>query len=189
MINVLVVSGHPNLKESHCNQFILDEYKKNIPNVIIHKLDEYDYKIDVKKEQEALLKADIIIFQFPFYWYGVPGILKLWIDEVFTHGFAYGGSGNKLHGKHLLLGVTIGGQAESYNPNGYNHFNIDELCKPLEQTASLCGMIYHTPIREHGMMYIEGVKNYNTLEEVQTRAKQLSKKVLLKVKALSEKLN
>ena len=77
MKNVLVISGHPNLKRSYANITILDELQKLIPNVEIRKLDELypDYKFDIEAEQSALLKADVIVFQFPTYWYSCPGIM------------------------------------------------------------------------------------------------------------------
>ena len=45
---------------------------------------------DVRAEQEKLLWADTIIFQFPLWWYAMPAILKGWVDRVFTYHFAYG---------------------------------------------------------------------------------------------------
>ena len=44
--------------------------------------------------QVALVAADTIVFQFPFYWYSVPPLLKEWIDLVLEHGFAYGLEGD-----------------------------------------------------------------------------------------------
>ena len=41
-----------------------------------------DYKIDVSAEQEALLRHDTIILQYPMFWFNMPAILKLWFDEV-----------------------------------------------------------------------------------------------------------
>nr|WP_230544290.1 NAD(P)H-dependent oxidoreductase [Escherichia coli] len=32
-------------------------------------------------------------------WYSIPPLLKLWIDKVFSHGWAYGHGGTALHGK------------------------------------------------------------------------------------------
>ena len=49
-----------------------------------------DGKIDVKAEQEKLLKADTIIFQFPMFWFKSPYLLSKWTEDVFAHGFAYG---------------------------------------------------------------------------------------------------
>lgn len=49
-------------------------------------------------------------------WYSIPPLLKLWIDKVLSHGWAYGHGGKALHGKHLLWAVTTGG--------GESHFEI-----------------------------------------------------------------
>jgi putative NADPH-quinone reductase len=86
MKKVLIVSGHPDIKNSLANKAIFKDLE-NVENISINNLaNKYpDYKIDVEKEQELLLSHDIIIFQFPFYWYSVPGIMKKWMDDVFTY--------------------------------------------------------------------------------------------------------
>src|SRR5690606_20152940 len=43
---------------------------------------------DVRAEQEKLLWADTVIFQFPLWWYTMPAILKGWFDRVFKIGRA-----------------------------------------------------------------------------------------------------
>lgn len=65
-----------------------------------------DFNIDIAAEQEALSRADLIVWQHPMQWYSIPPLLKLWIDKVFSHGWAYGHGGTALHGKHLLWAVT-----------------------------------------------------------------------------------
>lgn len=45
---------------------------------------------DVKAEIEKLLWADLLILQFPLWWFTMPAILKGWVDRVFAYGFAYG---------------------------------------------------------------------------------------------------
>ncbi|GLX85141.1 hypothetical protein tloyanaT_13930 [Thalassotalea loyana] len=171
MNNVLVISGHPNLSESNTNQVILNTLETELAGVEIRALDSLypDYNIDIEAEQTALLNADIVVLQFPFYWYSVPALLKKWIDDVFSYGFAYGSEGNKLQNKDFILSLTIGGPEEAYSPLGYNHFPIAQLLQPLEQTAYLAGMKFHKPVYSHGMVYIPGV--YNELEEVQAKAK------------------
>ena len=32
-----------------------------------------------------------MIWQFPLWWFGLPAILKGWVDRVFAMGWAYGG--------------------------------------------------------------------------------------------------
>jgi len=172
MSKVLVLSGHPNLAQSFANKTILTELESSRLDLTIRRLDGLyrDLTDDVATEQKALLEADTLVLQFPFHWYSVPALLKNWIDKVLGFNFAYGPEGDKLKGKNFILSFTIGGPAESYQPLGYNHFNIEELIKPLQQTAYLAQMNYLPPVYTHSMIYIPGV--YNTEEEVVGRAKE-----------------
>jgi putative NADPH-quinone reductase len=83
---------------------------------------------DIAAEQEKLLWADTVIFQFPLWWFSMPAIMKGWIDRVYAWGFAYGvGEHSDRHwgdrygegtfvGKRAMLIVTAGGWAEHYSP-------------------------------------------------------------------------
>lgn len=98
---------------------------------------------DVAAEQAKLLAADAVILQFPLWWYGVPAILKGWIERVYAFGFAYGyrngsnefrfGDGI-LKGKRALVNVQAGGPAVDYGPRGING-PIDQLLFPLTHGA------------------------------------------------------
>ncbi|CAO2609852.1 NAD(P)H dehydrogenase [quinone] 1 [Lemmus lemmus] len=44
---------------------------------------------DIVTEQKKLEAADLLIFQFPLYWFGVPAIMKGWFERVFVKEFAY----------------------------------------------------------------------------------------------------
>ncbi|WP_095497881.1 NAD(P)H-dependent oxidoreductase [Paraferrimonas haliotis] len=186
MSKVVVISGHPNLESSNCNTQILASLEKNISDIEVRRLDQIapNYQFDVAAEQQALLSADVVVLQFPFYWYSVPALLKKWIDDVFAYDFAYGSKGDKLQGKQLFLSFTIGGPEESYQPLGYNHFSIDELIKPLQQTAYLAGMTFHKPVYTHRMVYIPGV--YNTLEEVESRANEHSERLIAAINEVTQ---
>jgi NAD(P)H dehydrogenase (quinone) len=104
---------------------------------------------DVKAEIEKLLWADVLILQFPLWWFAMPAILKGWVDRVFAYGFAYGvgdhnderwgdryGEGT-LAGKRAMLIVTAGGWAEHYAARGVNG-PIDELLFPINH-----GILYY----------------------------------------------
>ncbi|GGA71723.1 hypothetical protein GCM10011369_11900 [Neiella marina] len=184
MSQVVVISGHPQLESSYTNKVILQQLSNEITDVEIRRLDMLypDYQIDVAAEQQALQQADVIVLQFPFYWYSVPALLKKWIDDVFSFNFAYGPEGDKLKGKDFILSFTIGGPEEAYTPTGYNHFRIEELMKPLEQTAYLAKMNYQAPIYTHGMVYIPDV--YNTQEQVESRAASHANKLLSVIEQL-----
>lgn len=151
----LIIFSHPKPEKSLANKTILTALSGAAEVRTLIELYP-EYRIDVRAEQEALLKADLIILQFPFYWYSVPAILKLWFDEVFEYGFAYGSSGDKLKGKKLLLSFTTGGPKEAYSKEGYNHYEIEELLTPLIQTANLAGMTFLPPLYTHSMVYIPG---------------------------------
>jgi NAD(P)H dehydrogenase (quinone) len=97
---------------------------------------------DVKAEQEKLLWADVLILQFPLWWFSMPAILKGWVDRVFAYGFAYGvgehsdkrwgdryGEGTFV-GKRAMLIVTTGGWKEHYSARGVNG-PIEDLLFPI----------------------------------------------------------
>ncbi|XP_077911756.1 ribosyldihydronicotinamide dehydrogenase [quinone] isoform X2 [Halichoerus grypus] len=44
---------------------------------------------DITDEQKKVQEADLVIFQFPLYWFGMPAILKGWMDRVLCQGFAF----------------------------------------------------------------------------------------------------
>jgi len=177
MKNTLIVLAHPNFETRSIANKMIVEAVKTIPGVRLKDLYREcpSFHFQVEAEQKALLAADSIIFQFPFYWYSMPGILKEWMDQVLTYGFAYGSTGDKLKGKAFVASVTIGGPEDSYRPDGYNHFPVADLLKPLEQMTNLTGMVHHPPIVSHGMIYIPGV--YNTKEEVEQRARDHARRL------------
>ncbi|MDT7783867.1 MAG: hypothetical protein QOF58_2286 [Pseudonocardiales bacterium] len=108
---------------------------------------------DVRAEQEKLLWSDMIIFQFPLWWYSMPAIMKGWVDRVFTHRFAYGVGehsatryGNRfgegtLAGRRALLSVTAGGAESHYAARGING-PMEDLLFPIH----------------HGILYNPGVE-------------------------------
>jgi len=173
-----IIMGHPTPESSLANKTIIEKVEKELENVEIRKLGELypDYQIDVEAEQQVLLESDVIVLQFPFYWYSVPAILKQWIDSVFAYNFAYGREGDKLKGKAFIVSTTVGGPQEAYHPTGYNHFRMGDLLRPLEQTAYLAQMDFRTPVIGHGMIFVPGV--YNTQEEVIDRATRQAERLL-----------
>jgi glutathione-regulated potassium-efflux system ancillary protein KefF len=80
----------------------------------------------------------------------MPPLMKLWLDEVFAFGWAYGPGGEALRGKDLWLVASTGGPEQSYRPDGYNRYFFDAFLHPYEQTAALVGMRWLPPLVLHG---------------------------------------
>ncbi|MBM7649793.1 putative NADPH-quinone reductase [Bacillus ectoiniformans] len=143
MNKILMIVAHPNKEDSRINKKWTEAFR-NKENITVHELyKEYpDEKINVEKEQKLVEQHDTIIFQFPFYWYSSPPLLKKWQDEVLTYGWAYGRDGTKLHGKSFMLAISTGSSDTAYRAGGKNEFSINELTKPFQAMNNLVGMKY-----------------------------------------------
>ena len=158
MAKVLIISGHPNLKVSVANKAILEALEKVFPDAEIRKLDELypNYKIEVAAEQAALEKADVIIFQFPFMWYSAPALLKLYIEEVFLQGWAYGLNVETLKDKKLIISFTTGAPEKFYKKDSILKHEPPEFNYCLEMVASRCHMKLQPMIYNCAMSYMGG---------------------------------
>jgi glutathione-regulated potassium-efflux system ancillary protein KefF len=148
---IYVVAAHPNLKTSRVNRLLL-QAATELPHVQVCDLFAAypDYHIDIATEQARLKAAQLVVLVHPVFWYSMPALLKLWVDDVLTHGWAHGAGGNALRGKDLWLVATTGGPQDSYQPKGYNRFDFDAFLPPYDQTAALCGMRFLKPLILHG---------------------------------------
>ena len=152
-MKTLVLTAHPDLGKSRINRAwfeALSEAEAVTTRDLTAKGGP-KMRFDITTEQELLLSHDRIVFQFPFYWYSAPPVMKAWMDQVLSYGFAYGPGGDKLKGREFLILVSTGGPDDSYHAGGYNNFSMDELLKPFQQTANLTGMTYLRPFVAHGM--------------------------------------
>lgn len=146
MSKLIVYYAHPGHKFSHANAAMARAASQVAGITFVDLYRDYPrFDIDADVEQQRLLEHDVVLFQFPFFWYSTPSILKEWQDLVLEHGFAYGSGGDKLQGKRLLLAITAAGPAEAYAQGGYQHYPIRDFLRPLEQTARLCGMEFSAP--------------------------------------------
>jgi putative NADPH-quinone reductase len=143
---ILILFAHPSQHRSEINLPLIKASSSVEHVTVVDLYAEYpDYCIDIDREQQRLREHDVIVFMFPLYWYSTPAILKEWQDLVLEYGFAYGHDGTALHGKTLFCAITAGGTENAYETNGYNHYSIRELLRPIEQTATLCGISYLPP--------------------------------------------
>lgn len=178
MKNILVVSGHTDLNDSVANKLILETLQKQLPDAEFDFLDSLypDFKIDVKAEQEKLIKADVIVLQFPVFWYSYPSLMHKWMEDVFVFGFSHG-TGKALNGKTLVASLTSGAPEEAYQQN----LTIDNLLEPLKQTAALCKMNRAEFVYTGGVSY--------ALRNDPEKRKEIENKALTHAQRLIGKLN
>ena len=123
-----------------------EEHRLRVLDASRQRLNEEAVPADILAEQQKMLDADGVIFQFPFWWFGMPAILKGWFDRVYSHRFGYGtgvhsstrwddryGEGRML-GRRAMLSVTTGGWTEHYHDRAING-PIEHLLFPINHGA------------------------------------------------------
>jgi glutathione-regulated potassium-efflux system ancillary protein KefF len=158
MAEIVVIAAHPQLDQSRATRALMEAAARLDP-ARVNVRDLYalypDYFIDVGAEQAALKEARLVVWLHPVHWYSMPPLMKLWLDEVFSFGWAYGPGGRALAGKDLWLSASTGGPQSSYRPDGYNRYFFDAFLHPHEQTAALCGMRWLPPLVLHGAHHVQ----------------------------------
>lgn len=146
MARTIVYFAHPAQRHSQANRAMARRARQVVGVTWVDLYAEYPrFEIDVDLEQRRLLDHDVVLLQYPMFWYSTPALIKEWQDLVLEHGFAYGHGGTCLAGKSMMLALTAGGPPEAYAPQGYQRFDLRTFLTPLEQTARLCGMRFLAP--------------------------------------------
>jgi NAD(P)H dehydrogenase (quinone) len=91
---------------------------------------------DLEAEIAKIEAADLMIWQFPLWWFGMPAILKGWVDRVFAMGRTYGNGHiyetGKFKGKRALLSLTTGGPEAAYLEDGFNG-DLNAMLRPMQR--------------------------------------------------------
>ncbi|RJT33417.1 NAD(P)H-dependent oxidoreductase [Rahnella woolbedingensis] len=144
-MKTLIIVTHPNINNSVVNKRWVEELEKQPDLFTVHQLYQAypDGVIDVQKEQQLIEQHDNIVLQFPVYWFNCPPLLKQWLDEVFTYGWAYGSaSGHKLRGRKFAVAVSAGVKEEDCAREGRYLHSMQEILLPFEMTANYVGANY-----------------------------------------------
>lgn len=152
-MKILTLTAHPNLERSRINLPWMRALQNTADVTVVNLAQEGEkgFCFDVERHQDLLRQHDRIVLQFPFFWYSAPAILKAWMEQVLTYGFAFGAGEEALKGKELVLAISTGVAEGDYHAGGQHNFSMDELLKPYQQTANLCGMTYLRPFIVYGV--------------------------------------
>ena len=101
------------------------------------------FALELQEEMDKLFWCEALILQFPLWWFGLPAILKGWVDRVFASGGRIYGGGKwydrgVFAGKRAMCSVTIGGPESMYSEHGLNG-PIASLLFPIHH-----GILYFT---------------------------------------------
>lgn len=165
MSQVLIITAHPS--SSNITNAIADTYRevreeegdtveivdlytdKELPFLVYDNDDDLT-SITLAQEyyQDKVKYADHIVFVYPFWWGSMPAILKNWIDQVFTKGFAFkytekGRPEGLLHGRSVKIFTTTGSPKIVYCINGVNRANKNIWKKTIVKFCAMDFDGYH----------------------------------------------
>lgn len=124
------VSGRNNFKYS----FDATYFKQQLEEV--HATKTNGFVEEIETEQQKVEWCDLMIWQFPLWWFTVPGILKGWVDRVFAMERFYGNSrcydAGIFKGKKAVLSLTVGASQEDYLEDGF-HGDLYGVLKPVHR--------------------------------------------------------
>lgn len=146
--------GASALERSLANRTIIETVRRELPDAEIIDLGQMypNYTFDVPREQERVRNADIIVMQYPAYWYAAPALMKKWQEDVLTFGFAHNAEGGLLGGRTLIVSVTSGAPESDYAPGARMNRPMEEYQYPVMQMAALSGIDFG------GMVYSGGYR-------------------------------
>jgi NAD(P)H dehydrogenase (quinone) len=111
-----------------------DYFKQQIEE--LNASENYGFTEEIEAEIQKIEWCDLMIWQFPLWWFGLPGMLKGWVDRVFAMGRTYGGSrlyaNGVFRGKRAMLSLTTGGPAAAYEKGGFNG-DINAILRPVHR--------------------------------------------------------
>ncbi|MBC6971172.1 NAD(P)H-dependent oxidoreductase [Bacillus sp. Xin] len=191
-MNILIVYAHPNpssfnanilehvqkgLQETDHSVTLLDLYKEQFNPVLIFNEDkrrrDLVYEEETERYRNLVKEADSFIFIYPIWWWGMPAILKGFIDRVFVAGFAYKYEG--VMPKGLLIGKTA--------------WVINTLDSPLWYVALLYRSADWVIIKK-GILRFCGIRQIkrSVFQSIKTSKVAKREKWLLEIKEKAKKL-
>lgn len=158
-MKTLVVVSHPTPEQSVAIK-ALQQVAEGMDSVSVRHLDQlYSSDIghfDIAAEQQAHEAADRIIYLYPTHWFNTTPMLKAYLNQVWTYGWAFGPNGTALQGKELQIVTTAGATEFTYSQEGLIRSTMDEVLSPMKASALYVGMKYNAPLAFYSAMGLNG---------------------------------
>lgn len=143
----------------------------------LHATETHGFAPELEAEIAKVEAADLMIWQFPLWWFSVPAILKGWVDRVFAMGRAYGGGrvyeAGMFRGKRALLSLTTGGPEGAYAPEGFNG-DLQAILRPIHRgMLEFTGFEVLAPQVHYGPVRVEPAQREAWLQAWAQRLRQV----------------
>lgn len=160
MSNVLIINGAK--KFSHANGQLNDtltEVAQSVLRDLGHEVQvtRTDSEYDIQAEVQKFVWADVVIYQMPGWWMGVPWTMKKYIDDVFTagHGILYVsdgrsrsdarkkyGSGGLIPGTKYMLSLTWNAPLDAFTDEDqfFHGVGVDGVYLSFHKANQFLGM-------------------------------------------------
>ena len=124
--------AHPYLEYSESNKQLLNFYVRHHQYSFRDLYEEYpDFHILSFRERKRIMEFERIIFHFPLIFFGIPPLLKLWIDEVFDIKWRLDPNENPMKGKEAVILITAGSKEELFGRDGLYQYTVEEMISGL----------------------------------------------------------
>ncbi len=132
MKSTLVLFAHPYLEYSSSNRELINFYERHQHYTFRDLYEEYpDFHIAAFRERKRIFEYERFIFHFPLVWFGIPPLLKLWLNEVLDQDWQKPETENPLDGKEVTILVTTVSKEASFGKEGKHQYTVDELISEL----------------------------------------------------------
>lgn len=145
---------------------------------------------DIRDEVAKVEWCDLLILNFPLFWFSVPAIMKGWIDRVFVSGRFYGGKRfydqGGMVGKRAMLSFTLGGRAHMFGSDAI-HGEIATMLRPiLRGSLAYTGFTVLPPFAAYHVPYITDEARQQILHDYALRLNHLDDLQPLQFPSLSD---
>ncbi|MBR1966084.1 MAG: NAD(P)H-dependent oxidoreductase [Lentisphaeria bacterium] len=90
----------------------------------------------IAAEMEKIEWCELLIFQFPLWWFGMPAMIKGYVEQVFAPGKFFDSEhcykNGFMKGRNAMLSITTGATADAYIKNGFNG-DINAILRPIQR--------------------------------------------------------
>lgn len=145
---------------------------------------------DIQDELEKLVWCDLLILNFPIFWFSTPAILKGWIDRVLVSGLCYGGKRfydrGGMRGRRAMTTVTLGGRPHMFGKDAI-HGELDDMLRHLLRgTLAYTGFDVLPPFVGYHVPYIGHEERIQILEDYEVRLSQVDSITPLRFVSMDE---